>query len=149
MFIPWLMCSFLIQGNICGVWPSLGVVVEVATDSCFCVRLVVVVCAPSSVSDETLVSSVSAKCVLLLLVRLLLLVSLLLPVGVLWSDGGEEPFNSRVSLVAQDRGSGDEREQLDCLYRVSWLGFWKARELSPTAPKWPLLGRFTLRSIPL
>lgn len=151
MFIPWLMWSFRIHGKICGVWPSPGVVVEGAAGSCFCVRGVAwLACAPSSGSEETFASSVSAKCVLLLLRLLLLVMSALLPPVVVWSDEPEVPFRLRLSLLVQGRASGEASEQLVWRYRVSVPGFWKARPLSPTVPKWALLlERFTLRSIPL
>ena len=144
------MCSFLIQGNICGLWPSLdAAVVEVAVDSCFCcVRLagllVFALWLPSSVSEEALASSISVKCVVL--------VRFVPAVDTPWSERGEELLGPRLSLLlAHGRGSGDASEQLDgCLKRVSGTGDWKPRELSPTAPKWPALPeRLTVRSIPL
>lgn len=142
------MCSFRIQGNICGAWPSLDAdEVEVAVDSCFCcVRGAGLfdLWLLSSVSEETLASSISVKCVLLLL-------RLLAVVEALWSEGGEELLDPRLSLLVQGRGSAEASEQLDgCRNRVSGVGDWKPRELSPTAPKWPVLvERLTLRSIPL
>ena len=152
------MCSFRIQGNICGVWQSFGVgVEEVALGSwccccccCCCARDAVLepplLCAPSSVSVGTVASSISVKCALLLLLRLLP------PEVVLRSEGGEGLFSSSGSRLAEahDGGtvSGDESEQLGvCLYRASGAN---PRASSLTAPKWlPVLVRFTVRSMPL
>lgn len=43
-----------------------------------------------------------------------------------------------LSPLVQGKDSGEDREQLDaaCLKRGSWAGAGKAREFSPTAPKW-------------
>lgn len=103
------MCSFRIQGNICGAWPSVvAELVDVAVVSCFCnVRgaWLAALWELSSVSDEALASSISVKCVLL--------VRLLLAAEELWSEGGEEPLGPRLSLLEQGSGSGDASEQLD------------------------------------
>lgn len=127
------MCSFRIQGNICGACPSVDDVVELAVDSCCCCvrgRVLLLLWVPSSVSEEALVSSNSVKCVLLLLVRLLL------AVVVLGSEGGEELLGPSFSLLAQGMDSGDESEQLEgCLNRFSGARGWKPREPSATASK--------------
>lgn len=139
------MCSFLIQGNICGVCPS-GAAAEVAMGSgCARARLGLLSwLAASSGSEDALASSISVK---------------LAPelAGVAWSAGDEaEGLAPWLSPLVQGRGSGEDREQLDAaaagLKRGSGAGAGKAREPSPTAPKWLEEAeeeRLTLRSIPL
>lgn len=97
--------------------------------------------AASSGSEDTLASSISVKLALEL-------------AGVAWLEGDEaEGLAPWLSPLVQGRDSGEDREQLDaaCLKRGSWEGAGKARELSPTAPKWleEAEERLTLRSIPL
>lgn len=97
--------------------------------------------AASSGSEDALASSISVKLALEL-------------AGVAWSEGDEaEGLAPWLSPLVQGRDSGEDREQLDAagLKRGSWAGAGKARELSPTAPKWleEAEERLTLRSIPL